>query len=359
MRCRNQILNIKPYIPGKSIEEVQRELGLDDIIKLASNENPLGSSMKAKAAIEKTLNQLHLYPDGHCISLKDKLSSRLGVNSDQIIIGNGSDEILKLIAEAYLDPSDEVIIADPTFSEYRFVSTLMGSTIKEVKLSDYRHDLEAMLTAVTENTKIVFICNPNNPTGTIVSDIELNQFMAKIPKEILVVVDEAYYEYVSDLQYPDTIALLKEYPNIMITRTFSKVHGLAALRIGYGIATASVISNLNRVKEPFNVNLLAQAAAQASLEDQEYLDRSITDNEAGKQYLYHEFHKLALAYVPSETNFILVNLKQDAEQLARRLLEKGIIIRSANPFGLSTYIRVTIGTMDQNRRFIAALREVL
>lgn len=359
MKCRNEILNIKPYIPGKGIEEVRKEYGLKDIIKLASNENPLGASPKAILAIEEQMSNLGLYPDGHCVKLRAKLSEQLNVKSEQIIVGNGSDEVLKLIGEAYLEPSDEVIIADPTFSEYSFVSNLMGATIKAVKLNDYRHDLDAMRLAVTNKTKIVFICNPNNPTGTIVSEEELIEFLDSVSQEIMIVIDEAYFEYVTDEQYPDTINLLDKYPNIIITRTFSKVHGLAALRIGYGIASQEIISNLNRVKEPFNVNSLAQVAAFASLEDQQHLTETLALNQEGLEYLYSEFDQLGLEYVATETNFILVNVKEEASLLAQKLLKKGIIIRSAHPFGLTNYIRVTTGTMDQNRLFIAALKEVL
>lgn len=359
IKARDQLQGIKPYIPGKNVDEVKRELGISEVIKLASNENPLGPAPSAIQAINQAMKQLHVYPDGNATLLKKALSNHLGVSTSHLIVGNGSDEILKLIGEAYLCPGDEVVIADKTFSEYEFVARLMGADIRYVPLKNYRHDLSAMLDAVTERTKIVFVCNPNNPTGTIVGQDELVRFLAKIPANILVIVDEAYYEYVQAQEYPQTIGLLEQYPNIIITRTFSKVYALAALRVGYAIANPDIISNMHRVKEPFNVNSLGQVAACASLTDHDHVHKSVALNETGKSYLYREFEKLGLEYVETETNFILVDVKEDAKALFERLLHKGIIIRSAHVFDLPTFIRVTIGTPHENQAFISTLKESL
>jgi len=359
IKYRNELERIKPYIPGKHIDSVKQEYGVCDVIKLASNENPLGMGRAAAEAVKANIANIHLYPDGHCTALREKLAARLGVACDQIIVGNGSDEVLKLVAEAYLTEADAVIIAEPTFSEYRFAADLMGAEIRAVPLVDYRHDLQGMADQIDSRTKIVFICNPNNPTGTIVSHAELVEFLSRVPEHVLVLVDEAYYEYVTNPSYPQAIRLMEQYPNLMITRTFSKVHGLAGLRIGYGIAHPDVIRALERVKEPFNVNLLAQAAACASLDDGEHLRRSITVNEEGKQYLYRQFDLLKLKAVPTEANFILVDLEREARHVFQQLLAKGVIIRPADAFGLPSHIRVTIGTMEQNQRFVQALREVL
>lgn len=359
IECRKEILNIEPYVPGKHIDEVKREFGLNEIIKLASNENPLGASNKVKSAIAESLPHLHQYPDGNSTKLRHKLAAHLECSPENLIVGNGSDEILKLIGEAYLSSKDQVIIADPTFSEYRFIANLMGAEIRLVPLCQYRHDLDAMLAQVNVRTKIVFICNPNNPTGTLVTEQELRQFLSQIPQNILVVIDEAYYEYVTAEEYPQTISLLKQHPNIIITRTFSKVYALAALRIGYAIADHEIIQNLNRVKEPFNVNYLAQIAATAGLEDQEHVQQSIAVNEQGKQYLYQKLSAIGLEYTATEANFILINVKQDANALFQRLLKKGVIVRSTDCFKLPEHIRVTVGTMEQNLRFINALKEVL
>lgn len=359
IRYRKELDLIEPYIPGKHLDEVKREYGLSDIIKLASNENPLGMSSLAREAIIANLENVHLYPDGNATALRSKLAENLSVSTEQIIVGNGSDEIIKMIAEAYLEPGDEVIISEPTFSQYRFAATLMGAEIISVPLNNYCYNLKAIAEKVSEQTKLIFVCNPNNPTGTIVPQNELEQFLQVIPKTVLVVVDEAYYEYVQTDTYPQTVSLLKDYPNLLITRTFSKIYGLAALRVGYGIADPAIISTLARAKEPFNVNTLAQAAALASLNDPQHVQKSIELNEQGKRYLYEQFELLGLDYVPTETNFILADLNADADHIFKQLLAKGVIIRSAAPFGLPSFIRITIGTMEQNRRFIGALREVL
>ncbi|MGM0471185.1 MAG: histidinol-phosphate transaminase [Bacillota bacterium] len=357
---REEILDIKPYVPGKPIEEVKRELGLDDIIKLASNENPLGPSPKAIEAMQETAKEVNLYPDGNCYQLRDALCSRLGIAEDEIIFGNGSDGLLKLIAETFLNPGEEVIAADTTFSQYEFVAQVMGGQVTEVPLrDDYTHDLEAMAAAVTEQTKLVFVCNPNNPTGTIVTQEEVESFLTAIPDDVIVIFDEAYKEYVTADNYPETLDYLAEYDNVIISRTFSKAYGLAGLRVGYCIAQADLISYISRVRPPFEVNLMSQRAAVAALEDRKHLTRSREVNSQGKEYLYQEFERLDLDYVPTETNFILVDVDQDPEALFNRMLKQGVIIRNTESFGLENKIRVTIGTPEQNERLINTLEAEL
>ncbi|MFB5067681.1 MAG: histidinol-phosphate transaminase [Candidatus Wallacebacter cryptica] len=359
IRYRSELDQITPYVPGKHIDEVKREYGVSDIIKLASNENPLGMGSKARSAILENLDSVHVYPDGSAVGLRNKLAKQLAVEPEQIIVGNGSDELIKLTAETYLMPGDEVIICEPTFSQYRFAAALMGAKIVSVPLDNYRYDLNAMAEQISEHTKIIFVCNPNNPTGTIVDTTELERFLSGVPKQILVVIDEAYYEYVRSDVYPQTIDLLQDYPNLLITRTFSKIHALAALRVGYGVADPSVINAMLKTKEPFNVNSLAQAAAAAALDDQDHLQRSIEVNELGKRYLYEQFAEMGLESIPTETNFVLVALESDADAVCRQLMARGVIIRSGASFGLPSCVRITIGTMEQNRRMMGALKEVL
>ncbi len=359
IKHRDEVLTINPYIPGKPIDQVQEEFGLTDIIKLASNENPLGASPRARQAMVKQVESAHIYPDGNCNVLKEGLAQHLDIAKEQLIIGNGSDEVLKFIGETFLQPDDEVIMADPTFSEYQFVSRLMGAKERLVPLQNDRHDLSEMARHLNERTKVIFICNPNNPTGTIVTQDELVAFLQDVPNDVLVVIDEAYYEYVTDTAYPASIPLLAKYSNVIITRTFSKVYGLAALRIGYGIARQEIISLLERTREPFNVNSMAQVAAVASLLDPAHVVQSTDLCEQGKSYLYDQFKRLEISYIPTEANFILFDTGQDAFAVFNQLLKRGVIVRSAHVFGMPTFIRVTVGTHDQNRRFITALEEVL
>lgn len=358
--CRETILSIKPYVPGKPIEEVQRELGIKDVIKLASNENPLGPSPDAVRAIQEAAERVYLYPDGNCYYLKNALAEKHGVSPENIIVGNGTDEIIKMLAEAYLNPGDEIVVADPTFSEYEFAALVMAGRAVKVPCRSFRHDLKAMAAAITPKTRLVFICNPNNPTGTIVGQMMLDNFLKEIPPSVLVVLDEAYADYVTAEHYPDSLAYVRYgRPNIIVLRTFSKIYGLAGLRVGYGVAVPEIIKNLNRVREPFNVNLVAQAAAFAALKDEAHYRKSREINIEGKQYLYEQFAAMGLAYVPTETNFIFVDVNRDSRDVFQEMLKQGVIVRTGDIFGYDTYLRVTIGTPRQNERFIKALREVL
>ncbi|MFA5536385.1 MAG: histidinol-phosphate transaminase [Bacillota bacterium] len=359
--ARQALTNIKPYVPGKPIEEVKREYGLKDVIKLASNENPLGPSPRAVKAIRGFLEEINLYPDGSCYNLTKDLGDLLGMEPSSLIIGNGSDEILKLLAETFINEGDEAIMAEPSFSEYDFCVNLMaGKMIKVPVDRDYVHDLAQMAAAITDKTKLIFICNPNNPTGTIASGDRIKEFMERVPDNVIVVFDEAYFEYVNDPDYSSGLDYVKEgRKNVIVLRTFSKVYGLSGLRIGYGIANPGLIEWVSRAREPFNVNSLAQIGAEAALGDEGFLTESLSLNEQGKKYLYQEFRQRDLDYIPTQANFIFVDLKVDSKKVFKRLLEQGVIIRTGDIFGYPDYIRVTIGKQAENERFIRALDKAL
>ncbi|HQA07885.1 MAG TPA: histidinol-phosphate transaminase [Syntrophomonadaceae bacterium] len=358
-RARSAIFNLKPYVPGKPIEEVKRELGVEDIIKMASNENPLGPSPLAQKAAASILGQLHVYPDSNCYELKKKLSQCFNLPSTSILIGNGSDEILKLVAETFLNPGEQVVLPQPTFSAYEFTAKIMDGTCAAVPLADFTHDLPAMLQAVNEQTKLIYICNPNNPTGTIVTRSQVDEFMEQIPDDILVVFDEAYYEYVDSPEYVSGLRYLQSGKNVIVCRTFSKIYGLAALRIGYAFTTPEIASAIERVTDPFNVNSVAQVAALAALDDIEHLQNSQELNQKGKQFLYEQLDALGITYIPTQANFILIDTGQDCRRVFQGLLQQGVIVRPGDIFGYPTFIRVTIGAPAENARFINSLRSVL
>jgi len=358
---RDNIDKLAVYQPGKPIEEVQRELGLEEVIKLASNENPLGPSPRAVEAIKKAALNSNLYPDGSCYRLRHALADFLGVDDDMILIGNGSNEIIQLLSLTFINPGDETIMPVPSFPRYEPLTRLMNGIPHEVKLKDFENglkmDLSAMASYINEKTKIIYICNPNNPTGVIASKKELDDFLAKVPPGTLVVFDEAYCEYVDDEDYPNGLDYLASGRNVIVLRTFSKIYGLAGLRVGYGVGRPDVIAYLNRVREPFNVNAVAQEAALAALEDREYVQKVREVNREGKEYLYAGFDRLRLQYVPTQANFIFVNVERDEKEIFEKLLRKGIIVRGG--FGYRTWLRVTIGTLEQNKTLLAALEEVL
>jgi|SRR5690554_833487 len=357
---RREILAITPYVPGKPVEEVQRELGISDVIKLASNENPLGPAPRAVEAVRAAAGGMHIYPDGDCFYLKEALSESLGLSPEHLLVGNGSDEIIKLLAEAFFHPGDEVVTAEPTFGEYAYAVRLMGAKPVEVKAREgIGHDLERMAEAVTERTKAVFVCNPNNPTGTMNGKKEWEDFLDRIPARVLVVVDQAYLEYVEDPEYPDGLAYLESGKKLLVLRTFSKIYGLAGLRIGYGIAPPALAACINRVREPFNVNLIAQIAAKAGLGDNDHLAKSREVTRKGKKQLYRGLAELGLEYLPSEANFLFFATPFHSKEVFRRLLKKGVIVRTGDIFNQPRYIRVTVGTEEQNARFLRALKETL
>ncbi|MED5017721.1 histidinol-phosphate transaminase [Paenibacillus chibensis] len=358
MKPKSHIVNLPVYQPGKPIEDVKRELGLDEVIKLASNENPYGASPKAKEAILGELENISIYPDGGAVELTADLASFLGVNTNQIIFGCGSDEIIALLTRAFFVPGDETIMADQTFSVYKSNADIEGAVSIEVPLVNGTHDLDAMLAKVNDRTKIIWVCNPNNPTGTILPEAELTAFLDKVPAHVMVVLDEAYCEYVTDPSYPNSIPYLAKYPNVVILRTFSKIYGLASLRIGYGIGQPEVIKLINQVREPFNTTRVAQAAAKAALKDQEYIDSCRTANSNGIVQLQGEFDRLGLEYFPAHGNFIMVDVRKPAGEIFEALLRKGVIIRAGH-HKYPTHIRVTVGSQEQNKAFIHALEQVL
>lgn len=358
MNPKPNIVNLPVYKPGKPIEEVKKELGLSEVIKLASNENPYGAAPSARAAITAELDNLFLYPDGSASELTAALAKHLGVGNEQIIFGCGSDEIIALIARAFFLPGDETIMADQTFSVYKSNADIEGAVTIEVPLKDGTHDLDGMLARITDKTKIIWICNPNNPTGTIVPEDALVTFLNAVPASVMVVLDEAYYEYVTDLSYTDGIKLLDTYPNLVVLRTFSKIYGLAALRIGYGVASPQVITLINQVREPFNTTRLAQVGAIAALSDQDYVERCRKLNSEGIVQLQAEFKRLGLTSFPAHGNFIMVDVRKPAHEVFDLLLRRGIIVRAG--FQLyPTYVRVTVGSAEQNTAFIAALEQVI
>lgn len=356
---RQQILQIKPYVPGKPVEEVERELGITGAIKMASNENPLGPSPLAVEAMQRTLAKVSYYPDGNCYYLKEALARHWDLPAESFIVGNGSDEILSFITAAFLSEGEEAVMAHPSFSEYDFAVKIMGGVSVPVPLKDYTHDLPAMAAAVNRETKLVFVCNPNNPTGTMVGRNEVAAMLKELPAHVIAVLDEAYFEYVTDPSYSDSLDFVREGHNVIVLRTFSKIYGLAGLRVGYGMARPELIASLLRVKEPFNVNMLAQAAALAALDDKEHVEKSRRVNEEGKQYLEKEFNRLGLFFAPTQANFIWVRVGVDCKQLFAKLLRRGVIVRTGDIFGSPDVIRVTIGTPEQNSRLIRELSAVL
>ncbi|WP_455377842.1 histidinol-phosphate transaminase [Petrachloros mirabilis] len=349
------IAALSPYVPGKPIEELQREMGLARVIKLASNENPLGPSPKALAVLNEGAATLHRYPDGGGFRLREALAERWKVTSDHIILGNGSDEILGLLARTFLSPGDEAIMADHTFVIYKMEVMAAHGRAVTVPLKQWRHDLPSMADAVTPRTRLIFVCNPNNPTGTMVSADEVDAFLTRVPEDVIVVFDEAYFEYVRSSEFPDSMAYVKQARNVIVLRTFSKIYGLAGLRIGYGVTTPEITNYLNRVRPPFNANSMAQRAALAALADDEHVANSRAMNRAGMEQVAGGLKALGLSPIPSEANFIYVDIARDGRQVFEALLRQGIIVRHIE----GRMIRVTIGQREENEAFLIALAKVL
>jgi histidinol-phosphate aminotransferase len=352
------IRTLVPYAPGKPIEEVERQWGIANSIKLASNENPLGPSPKAVSAIRERLAELHLYPDGDCFYLKEGVAKKLRVAPEQLIFGNGSNEIIELAVRTFMRPGDEAVMAEQAFLVYHLVVQAAGRVSRAVPLRDFSHDLTAIGQALTAKTRIVFLANPNNPTGTIYRRSDWESFLDKVPPEILVIVDEAYFEYVEDPDYPDSLDYYQNGKALLTLRTFSKLYGLAGLRIGYGIGSSrEMIGLMHRVRQPFNVNAAAQWGALAALEDSDHVRRSLEVNREGMEFLTKEIARLGLAQVPSYANFVLLRVGQGHE-VFEQLLRQGVIVRPMGIYQLPEYIRVTVGTMEENRQFIDALRKI-
>ncbi len=345
------------YEPGKPIEDVARELGLKphEIIKLASNENPLGPSPKALAAMREMLDRAHFYPDGGGYYLREAIAKKFGFERGNVMLGCGSNEIIEFIGKAFLNPGDEIVTARHAFVVYKLMATLFGATTVEVPDPNFAHDLEGMAAAITPKTKEVFIANPNNPTGTLLSQEEIDRFMGKVPDHVIVVFDEAYYEFLENP--PDTLKFVREGRNVVVLRTFSKIQGLANLRIGYGLAKPELIDVLQKTRQPFNTNGIAQAGALAGLADDEHQRRTREITIEGREFLQREFAAMGLDYVPSFANFILVCV-HDGKAVFQALMKRGIIVRDMTSYGLPEWIRVSIGTMEQNRRFLAELKRL-
>ena len=352
---------LSPYQPGKPIDELAREFGLDpgSIIKLASNENPLGPSPRALSAIEKTLAELCRYPDGNGYHLKQALSARYGVRPEQLTLGNGSNDVLEVIARCFAAPGDDVVYSQYAFAVYPLVTQAIGATGVSVPARNYSHDLDAMVEAITERTKLVFVANPNNPTGTVHGARAIEAFLDRIPPRVLVVLDEAYCEYLQGDDYVDGLSLLERYPNLIVTRTFSKAWGLAGLRVGYSVSSKSISNIINRVRQPFNVDSIAMVAATAVLSDDDYLQRSCDVNARGMVQLESAFKEMKLAYIPSAGNFISVEVGEYAAQINQFLLQQGVIVRPLGGYGLPRHLRVSIGLPEENERFIAALAKAV
>lgn len=353
------VQGLTPYQPGKPVEELERELGISNIIKLASNENPLGASQKVIAALQSVMPELARYPDGNGFELKQAISQHLGVAPDTITLGNGSNDVLDLLARAYLEPQTEAIFSEYAFAVYPIAVQACGATAIVTPAVDYGHDLAAMAAAITDKTKMIFIANPNNPTGTWLSLDAIENFLAKVPESVLVVLDEAYFEYVEEPSYQSGIGLLERFPNLIVTRTFSKAYGLASLRVGYSVSNTQVANILNRVRSPFNVDTFALTAATAALADAEYLERSRTCNRAGLKQIEAGVQELGLSYIPSVGNFIVVHFGCNSMPIYQGLLHRGVIVRPLANYAMPESLRVTVGTAEENQRFLSALADVL
>ncbi len=355
---RKNILNITPYIAGKPIEEIKRQLGLKEIIKLASNENPLGPSPKAMEAIKKNLSGANRYPDSQGYYLKKKVARYLNVKPANIVLGNGSDELIDIIIKTFVEDDENIITADITFLEYEIISKVNGRCIIPVPLRYFKYDLEAIKKKIDKNTKLIFIANPNNPTGTYVTQYEFEDFMRDLPGNVLLVLDEAYDTFIDVDDFPAGLNYINN-KNVIVLKTFSKAYGLAGLRIGYAVANAELVSCMEKVRQPFNVNMLAQVAATAALDDKKFLRKTRKTILAGRDYLYDALSKLGIAYVPTVANFILIDVGRDGVSVFRDMLKYGVIVRDMDQYGLKNFIRVTIGTKKENERFIKVLKKVI
>ncbi len=353
------VRELQPYQPGKPVEELERELGLSHAIKLASNENPRGASQRVQDALLQVLPELARYPDGSAYLLKNRLAEFLGVAAECLTIGNGSNDVLELVGRVFLHPGNESIVSEHSFVVYPLVTKAIGATLTVVPARDYAQDLEATLAAVGEQTRLIFIANPNNPTGTWVRKGQLVNFMDSLSGDVLVVLDEAYFEYVDEPDYPDGVALQSQYPNLIVTRTFSKAYGLAALRVGYAVSHPDIADLMNRVRQPFNVNSMSLVAAHTALDDQAHVEESVALNRSGLAFLTDSCTEMGLAYIPSVGNFLTIDMGCDAMPIYDALLHKGVIVRPIGVYGMPNHLRVTVGLAEENARFIDALREVL
>ncbi len=353
------VSNLVPYIPGKPVQELERELGIRSIIKLASNENPLGPSPLAIEAISNALTSVNMYPDGDAFYIKHKLADRLNVRPENLIFGNGSNEVIDIIARTFMKAGDEAVMGEYAFIVFPIVTQAVGARVVVSPMPDLIHNLKDFYSRITSKTRAVFIANPNNPTGTIVRRQELEWFLEVVPDDVVVVIDEAYFEYVDVREYPNSLDYHNSGKSVITVRTFSKIYGLAGLRLGYGVSSPEIISPMHRVRQPFNANLLAQAAAFAALDDRNHVAKARLINKEGLSYFSRELKQLKISFTPSFSNFILIDLKSDPISVYNSLLELGVIVRPVVNYGLKTHLRVTVGLPDENERFIWALKRVL
>jgi len=357
---KKNIDGVKPYIPGKPIQEVKRDLGIENVIKLASNENPLSPSPRVIDAINKAAKEVNRYPEGSCFYLRKALAEKLDVEKENLVFGNGSDEIIVLALRAFIEPGDEVLISDPTFAVYGIASQVEGAAVKYVPMKDMTYDVDSMISAISGKTKIIFIANPDNPTGCYMTDSELKKLIDAVDETMIVVIDEAYYEFARGDDYPETVGLIdRSDKNILVTRTFSKVYGLAGLRIGYGIARKDIAGAIDKVREPFNVNSIAQEAALAAVGDTEYVEKVVALVETEKKRYYSFLNEINIDFKPSRTNFILISTGRDSRKVADYLLSNGVIVREMSSWRLKGYIRVNIGLPGENDRFFEVFRKAV
>jgi histidinol-phosphate aminotransferase len=358
---RKELETLKPYVPGKPIEAVKKEFGLERIVKLASNENPLGPSPKAIEAIKKEADQVHLYPDPGAMALREVLEDKFGIPGERIVLGNGGEELIKLIAQTFIEEGDEAIMGLPSFSLYEIAVSHMGGVCHQVPLTkDLKHDLATFEKKLNDKTKLVFICNPNNPTGNIMSKEEVEGFVAKLPDDVVLIMDEAYFEYARlNEAYPNGLEILAKRPNTIVLRTLSKVAGIAGVRIGYAFTSAEIATEMNKVRGVFNVNRIAQAAACAALQDEDHIEKTVALNKQSLDAMMAYFDEKGLPYAPADANFVFVDTKRDSRVVFDKLQRMGVIMRPGFLWGYDTYMRVSSGTMEQTEIFIEAMEEVL
>ncbi|RDI42996.1 histidinol-phosphate transaminase [Falsibacillus pallidus] len=359
MKWKTEILNLKAYQPGKSIDEVKKKYGLEKITKLASNENPFGCSPVVEQMLMEYKPVRAIYPDGYAASLRQTVADHLDVSEKQLIFGNGSDEVIQIISRGLLKPGVNTVMPSPSFPQYRHNAIIEGAEVREIALINGEHDLEGMLNAIDENTSVVWVCSPNNPTGCYINQSSLHRFLSQIPADVLVVLDEAYYEYVVSEDYYDALSLVKEFSNLIVLRTFSKVYGLASFRVGYGVGNENIIQALEPLREPFNTNVLGQAAAAAALQDQEFVENCKRHNRKGLEQFYSFCDEAGLNYFPSQGNFVLIDFNRDGDEVFHGLLAEGYIVRSGKALGFPTSVRVTVGSEEQNIGVIEAMKKLL
>ncbi|KHE72725.1 histidinol-phosphate transaminase [Halobacillus sp. BBL2006] len=359
MKAKDILKTMKPYKPGKGIEEVKKEFGLERIVKLASNENPNGFSPKVKEELPKLISKLEIYPDGYAAAIRKRVSEFINVDEDQLIFGNGSDEVVQIICRTFLEPGSNTVMATPTFPQYRHNALIEGAEVREVPVVEGHHDLEEMLSQIDSQTRVLWICTPNNPTGVHINKETLQSLLERVPDHVLVVLDEAYYEYVEADDFFDSLSELDHYPNLMVLRTFSKAYGLAGLRIGYGVGNSQVIQLLEPAREPFNTSTVAQAAAILALDDQEFIENSLEENRKNKQSLMEFCEEQGLSYFDTQANFLLIHLPISGDEMFKHLISKGFIVRSGEALGIPNSIRLTIGKKEDMERIQEEMKQKL